>query len=62
MPKLDQDELVSTAEAAQMLNRHVRSIHRLVQTGELVPVAKIPGRTGAYLFRRGDVEALKASA
>lgn len=62
MPKLDQDELVSTAEAARMLDRHVRSIHRLVQTGELVPVAKIPGRTGAFLFRRADVEALKAAS
>lgn len=62
MPKLDQDEMVSTAEAAQMLDRHVRSIHRLVQTGELTPVAKIPGRTGAYLFRRADVEALKAAS
>lgn len=33
---------------------------RLVQRGALVPVVKLPGRTGAYLFDRTDVEALVA--
>lgn len=51
-------ELVSTAQAAAILNRHVRSVHRLIATGALVPAVKIPGKTGAYLFNRADVEAL----
>lgn len=33
----------------------------MAQKGRLHPSRKLPGRTGAYLFRRADVEALAAS-
>lgn len=36
----------------------IRTIQRWATSGVLEPVAKIPGRTGAFLFRREDVEAL----
>lgn len=63
MPKLDpQPDLVSTAEAARLLNCHVRTIHRLVVSGELAPAAKVPGLTGAYLFRREDIVNRRAEA
>lgn len=47
-----------TAEAAERLQVSVRTIHRLVARGELTPVAKLPGSTGAYLFARADITAL----
>ena len=62
MPKLapqdDRPPLISTAEAAAILDCHVRTIHRLVEAGRLAPAAKVPGRTGAYLFNRADVVAI----
>lgn len=33
---------------------------RLVQRGGITPAIKMPGKTGAYLFEREDVEALIA--
>lgn len=61
MPKTERppsNDLVPTAEAATILNRHVRTVHRLVAEGLLSPAVKIPGKTGAYLFHRADVVAL----
>ena len=55
-------DLVSTTEAAEILDRHVRTIHRLVNDGQLTPVAKVPGKTGAYMFHRADVLALRERA
>lgn len=52
------DELVGTREAAEIGGVTQRTVARWVETGKLTPYAKIPGRTGAYLFRREDVEAL----
>lgn len=56
---------IGSAEAARILGKSPRTIHRLVASGELVPVMVAPGGfKGAYLFDREDVEALveKASA
>tara|TARA_R100001244_G_scaffold6385_9_gene7513 strand:+ start:3010 stop:3222 length:213 start_codon:yes stop_codon:yes gene_type:complete len=57
MPKID-DELIGTAEAATILGRDRRTVQRHVLSGALVPAHTLPGRTGAHLFRRGDVLAL----
>lgn len=43
---------------AQRLNVDRTTVIRLVKAGDLVPVAKLPGRTGAFLFNPRDVEAL----
>lgn len=57
MPKrVAVDELITTAEAADILGKHVRTVHRLIAEGALIPVTKMPGKTGAYLLRRVDVE------
>lgn len=53
------DELVGANEAAEILCVASRTVRRLVGAGELATARKLPGRTGAYLFRRADVEALR---
>ena len=50
-----QDELIPTAEVARILGVQVSTVSRRVARGELVPVVKVPGKTGAFLFRRGDI-------
>lgn len=54
--------LVSTSEAADLLQTTVATINRWAASGKLPVAMKLPGRTGAHLFRREDVEALKAGA
>lgn len=50
-------ELIGTAEAALMIGKSHRTIHRLVESGALVPALVAPGgRKGAYLFDRADVQ------
>lgn len=55
MPKPD---LLPTSAVAQRLGVHVRTIHRWVNEGVLIPVVRTPGIRGAYLFDRADVERL----
>lgn len=54
MPK---SELVGVSQAAQILRRDVRTVHRMIRRGEL-PAEKLPGRTAAYVLRLDDVERL----
>jgi excisionase family DNA binding protein len=49
--------LLSTAEAAERAEVHVRTIHRWVETGRLEPFHKLPGETGSYLFLAASVDA-----
>jgi excisionase family DNA binding protein len=56
------DDLIGTAEAAELLGVSLPTIKRKAQNG-LLPVAhKMPGETGAYLFHRADVEALRVAS
>jgi excisionase family DNA binding protein len=55
------DNLIATLEAAQLLGVSVRTVHRMVAQGHLTPAAKVPGRTGAYLFAADDVHAFAAT-
>lgn len=58
MPHDTPDEITSR-EALELLGlAHPSTISRYVALGKLTPSRKLPGRTGAYLFRRSDVEAL----
>lgn len=50
--------LASTAEVARRLGTDRKGVRRLMASGVLVPVQKLPGRTGAYVFDRDAVEAL----
>lgn len=56
MHNADPDELMSTAQVAAMLGRSVNLVNRWVREGRLTPHTQVPGRTGARLFRRGDIE------
>lgn len=51
-------ELISSPEVARMINRSPRTVHRLVENGELTPVAKLPGPNGAFVFTREQAEEL----
>lgn len=55
-------DLMGAPEVAAELGKSVRTVHRMVQRGELKPVVKAPGETGAYLFRRSQVAKLKQAA
>lgn len=53
------EDLIGTAEAARILGKSPRTVHRLVDSGDLTPAITAPGgHHGTFLFRRGDVEKL----
>jgi excisionase family DNA binding protein len=53
-------ELMGSIETAEFLNRDRSWVLELARRGE-IPAQKLPGRTGAYVFKREDVEQFKAS-
>ena len=61
---MNTNELIGSAEAARLLGKSPRTVHRMVESGALVPAMTAPGGfKGTYLFRRADVEAVsKVSA
>lgn len=54
-------ELIGVAEAAEIIGRDKRTVHRMVARGELEPASKLPGLRGAFVFRRADVEAKRGA-
>lgn len=56
------DDYLTTTEACKLLGGLDRStLSRWVQLGKIEPADKLPvGPHGAFLFKREDVEALKA--
>lgn len=58
----DLDELVTATEAAAILDCTPRTITRHADAGRLATARKLPGRTGARLFRRSDVDDLRAAS
>ena len=58
MPHTD-PPLIGTAEAARILGKSHRTVHRLVEAGSLTPALTASGgQHGVFLFKREDVEAL----
>jgi len=55
---VSQSDLIGTAEAAEILGWSRAKTKREAQAGRLPHAVKMPGETGAYLFRRRDVERL----
>jgi hypothetical protein len=53
------DDLVGTREAALILDRNPVTITRWAADGILPVALKLPGRNGALVFHRTDVEALR---
>lgn len=58
MPNQEPD-LIYTADVAELLGVDVRTVHRMVKRGDLIPAAIGRGKRGSMVFRRADVEALK---
>lgn len=56
------DELIGVAIAADILCVSLSTAKRMAKDGDLAELAtaKMPGRTGAYVFHRSDVERLAA--
>lgn len=52
-------DLIGTADAAKILGVSERTAKRLASSGRLPAAVKMPGETGAYLFRRSDVERMR---
>ena len=51
------EDLIGTTEAARVIGKSPRTVHRLVESGELTPAMVAPGgHSGSFLFRRADVE------
>lgn len=53
------DDLLATVEAADVLGVERSTVSRWVEKGRLVPAQKLPGNTGAFLFKRSHVEDVK---
>ncbi|MEH3142474.1 MAG: helix-turn-helix domain-containing protein [Mycobacterium kyogaense] len=51
------DEIVSS-EACKILQVDRATLLRWVADGQVAHTRKLPGRTGAFLFRRGDIQKL----
>jgi excisionase family DNA binding protein len=51
-------DLIGTAEACEILGKDRATVTRWVEKGKLTS-HKMPGRTGAHLFDRQEVEALR---
>jgi len=49
-------ELLTSPQVAHRLGCSVRTVHRLVESDELIPAQKLPGPNGAFLFDAADVE------
>lgn len=54
-------DLVSTAEAAKMLGKSIRTVHRMAQDGR-IPAVKLGAGTSSWVFDRADVEAAARDA
>ena len=51
---------VGSAETCQLLEIHPATLLRWIKADKIMPVHKLPGDNGAYLFHRADVEKLAA--
>lgn len=52
------NDLIGSAEACRLLGIDSSTLTRWVVSGKVVAAHKLPGRTGAYLYHRADIEAL----
>ncbi len=59
MPKPTPDDLIGSADACDLLSINRSTLSRWVSAGKLTPTHRLRGTTGAFLFKREDVEALR---
>jgi predicted site-specific integrase-resolvase len=56
----DDETLIGSTESCRILNVDKTTLARWAAMGRIGIAHKLPGRNGAYLFRRGDIRALAA--
>ena len=56
---MTETQLLTSPQVASRLGVSIRTVHRLADSGALMPALKLPGPTGAYLFRPDDVEQIE---
>lgn len=49
-------DTLTTAQVVDEYGSSRRTIGRRIADGELTPLMKLPGTTGAYLFERAEIE------
>ena len=52
-------DLIGSAEAAEVCGVDRATFNRWVVAGEIEPAVAMPGRTGARMFERADVERIR---
>jgi len=52
-------DLIGSRESCRILQIDKSTLSRKVADGSIKPASKMPGRNGAYVFHRRDVEALR---
>lgn len=52
-------DIIGTAEACAILGKHAATLGRWIDSGRIQPATKLPGRNGAWLFWRTEVEQLR---
>lgn len=57
-----QRSMLTSRQAAEQLHVTVRTIHRWVNEGRLVPAVRVPGYRGAMLFDPATLEAHKGAS
>jgi hypothetical protein len=53
-------DFITSAQAAEILHYTVAWVNKQASTGRLPVAQKLPGLTGAYLFRRDEIEQIAA--
>jgi excisionase family DNA binding protein len=56
------DDTLTTREAADRIGVPLSTFHHLIRNKRITPARKLPGRTGSYLFKPADVDALRQAS
>ncbi|QMV84743.1 hypothetical protein HW450_10400 [Corynebacterium hindlerae] len=55
---MEPQQLLPAHEVARIWGVNRSTVHRRRLAGVITPVAKVPGKTGAYLYDRAEIEHL----
>lgn len=55
---MDKTDIITTGEAGRILGRSARTVQRLIESGQLPTIGKLPGTVGHFLLDRAVVQAL----
>jgi excisionase family DNA binding protein len=56
IPGMANTDLLGTVEAAEIIGCERSTLSRWIAFGRILPAHKLPGRNGAVLFERAEVE------